>query len=151
MKLLLVIVCFAISLFGKDFYFKDGTKLIIENTSYGILVDGKYKLKYTNDEHIVNDEYASIYQNKAYKYSISCEGSFCDVVIINKYTGEQQYAIDHYHKPSTHRIIMFKNGKFFDYHTYFTNLQDCKKSVDDYNSREDLKKRGFLYKCESIK
>lgn len=151
MKILFVIVFLSMSLFSKDFYFKDGTKLIIENTSYGILVDGKYKLKYTNDEHIANGEYASVYQNKAYKYSISCEGSFCDVVITNKYNGEKQYAIDNYTKPSTHRIIMFKNGKFFDYHTRFTNLQDCLKAIDDYNSREDLIKRGFLYKCESIK
>lgn len=151
MKLLLLICCLSMSLLSKDFYFKDGTKLKIEVTSYGILVDSKYKLKYTNEEHISNEEYASIYQNKSYKYSVSCEGSFCDVVIINKYTGEKQYAVDYYDKPSTHRIIMFKNGKFFDYHSRFYNLEDCIKSINDYNSRTDLKNKGFLYKCEKIK
>lgn len=147
MKLLLVIVFFAISLFGKDFYFKDGRKLKIEETFYGILVDDKYRMIYTGSEYASNSDRDDIYQNMSYKYVIY--NYFSDVVIINKTTGEIKNLSDI--EPSTHRIIMFKNGKFFDYHTSFPNLQDCKKSVDDYNSREDLKKRGFLYKCESIK
>jgi hypothetical protein len=151
MKLLLVFICLVGSLFSKDFYFKDGTKLKIENTSYGILVDGTYKLSYTNQEHISNGEYADIYQNNAYTYSIFCEDWLCAVKIINKYTNEVKYASDNYSKPITHRIVIFKNGIFFNYHTQFTNLEDCKKQITDYNNREDLKNRGFLYNCESIK
>lgn len=94
MKIILLFLTINIFLFGKDFYFKDRTKIIIEKTNYGILVDGKYKLKYINEEHIANGEFASIYENKLYRYSISCEGSFCDVVIINKTTQERFYAID---------------------------------------------------------
>ncbi len=95
MKKVLLILLFCVFVFGKDFKMKDGTIISIINTNYGIIVDDKYKLKFTHTEDIINGDYASIYQNEYFKYSISCEGSFCDVVITDKRINKNvNYGID---------------------------------------------------------
>jgi len=150
---IILIILLSIVVSGKDFKMRDGSILSIINTSYGIIVNNKYKLKFTNTEHIINGEIASIYQNKKYKYSISCEGSFCDVVVTNKYTNKNvDYGTDDLTPDVVCWVYIYKNGKFFDVYSGGYSLDSCHQTANIYNNKKYLKNEGYKYivrKCKS--
>ena len=146
MKKIFLILLISFSLFGKDFKMKDGSILSIENTSYGIIVNNKYKLKFTHNEHIVNEEYASIYENKNYKYSISCEGSFCDVVVTNKLTNKAiNYGTDNLTPEPVCWVHVYKNGEYLRLLSGGYSLEQCNSEANKYNNTKEYRKQGFKW------
>ena len=145
MKKIFLILIVSILTYGKEFKMEDNSIIDITETSYGILVNNTYKLKLTY-RGIIGGLYASVYQNKRYKYTIGCEGSWCDVVIKDKRTNTNiNHGTDTFSPNVVAWVQIYKNGKFFDTHSGCYKLEDCESIANKYNNDKKLKSRGFRY------
>jgi len=147
MKKIFLMLIATMLAYGQEFKMEDNSIINITETSYGILVNNKYKLKFTNTEPKAWCAcYASVYQNKRYKYTIGDEGSNIDVVITDKTTNTIVNSGTYPFYPDVVAWVqIYKNGKFFDTHSGCYKLEDCESIANKYNNDKKLKSRGFRY------